>query len=65
MGKDNTCKAVPNRLNGEIRASCSWCGAIWTENDVKGSCPSCHRRIKPSKFSNKFNRQTGLRRRNG
>lgn len=55
MGKDNTCKAVPNKLNGAVRVSCSICGTIWSD-EVKGSCPSCHRRIKPSSFSKKFSR---------
>lgn len=56
MGKDNTCKAVPNRtLPNEVRAACSICGTIWSD-EVKGSCPSCHRRIKPSSFSKKFSR---------
>lgn len=54
MGKNKTCKAVPNKLNGNVRVACSQCGAIWVEGEVKGSCPSCHCRIKPSKFSNKF-----------
>ena len=52
MGKENTCKAVPNHgLPNQVRTSCSKCGAIWTE-DVKGSCPSCHRRIKCRNLSN-------------
>lgn len=55
MGKDNTCRAVPNKLNGVVRASCSICGCIWSD-EVEGKCPSCKRRIKPSKFSKKFNR---------
>lgn len=55
MGKDNVCRAVPNRFNGEVRTSCSVCGCIWTDK-VNGSCPSCKRRIKASRFSNKFNR---------
>ena len=55
MGKNKTCKAVPNYgLPNQIRTSCSRCGAIWEEGKVKGSCPSCHGRIKPSKFSSKF-----------
>lgn len=56
MGKNNTCKAVPNRgIAGKLRASCSKCGAIFDDNvKGKGSCPNCHRRIKPSQFSNEF-----------
>ena len=51
MGKDNTCKAVPNHgLPNQVRTACSICGSIWTD-DIKGSCPSCHRRIKQRNFT--------------
>ena len=51
MGRENTCKAVPNyHLPNKVRTACSKCGTIWDEN-VKGSCPVCHKRIKKSKFS--------------
>ena len=53
MGKDNTCKAVLNVSTDKVRMACSVCGTIW-DDKVKGSCPGCHRRIKPSKASNKF-----------
>lgn len=49
----NICKAVPNKLNGVVRAACSKCGGIFTD-DTKGNCPHCKKRIKPSKFTNKF-----------
>lgn len=53
MGKENTCKAVPNHgLPDKVRTACSVCGAIW-DDSVRGSCCNCHRRIKKSKFSNK------------
>jgi len=58
MGKEKTCRAVPNHgLPNQVRVSCSKCGTIWEEGEVKGSCPVCHKRIKPSKFSNKFSRK--------
>ena len=51
MGKDNTCKAVPNHgLPNQVRTACSVCGTIWTD-DVKGSCNGCHRRIKQRQFT--------------
>lgn len=54
MGKDNTCKAVPNHgLPNQVRTSCSVCGTIWTD-DVKGSCPTCHRRIKQRHIKDNF-----------
>lgn len=54
MGKDNTCKAVPNHgLPNQTRTSCSVCGAIWTD-DVKGVCPTCRRRIKQRHVGNNF-----------
>lgn len=54
MGRENTCKAVPNHgVAGQVRTACSKCGTIW-DNNVNGICPKCKRRIKPSLFSNKF-----------
>ena len=59
MGKENTCKAVPNYgLPNQIRVSCSKCGSIWTDDmKGKGSCPVCHKRIKKSRFSTEYARQ--------
>lgn len=54
MGKDNTCKAVPNHgLKGQVRTACSVCGTIWSD-DVKGSCSGCHRRIKQRHVKDNF-----------
>ena len=53
MGKKNNCRAVPNNTMEQERAACSVCGTIWTDN-VKGVCPKCRRRIKPSSFSKEF-----------
>lgn len=54
MGKDNKCKAVYNvSPSGQVRMACSVCGTIW-DDKVKGSCPGCHRSIKPSQASSKF-----------
>lgn len=54
MGKNNTCRAVPNRgIAGKIRPACSVCGIIF-DKDTKGVCPNCHRKIKPSNFSSEF-----------
>ena len=53
MGRENTCKAVPNRrIPDNVRTACSICGTIWSD-EVKCSCPVCHRRIKKSSFSTK------------
>lgn len=53
MGKKNNCCAVPNNTLQYERVACSVCGTIW-DDSVKGTCPKCKRRIKPSTFSKKF-----------
>ena len=54
MGSDNKCRAVLNfSVDGKTRIACSICGTIW-DDKVKGSCPGCHRRIKPSQAATKF-----------
>lgn len=50
MGKDNTCKPVPNHtLKEQERIACSVCGTIWTDG-IPNSCPKCRRRVKKSAF---------------
>lgn len=49
----NICKAVPNKLNGVMRAACSKCGGI-IPDDTRGNCPTCGCRIKPSKLTKEF-----------
>lgn len=55
MGKKNNCRAVPNNTYADaMRPSCSICGTIWND-DIKGVCPKCRRRVKPSQqFGKKF-----------
>lgn len=51
MSKDNICKIVPNEhVKGVVRPACSKCGGIIDDVRVT-SCPHCHRKIKPSKFT--------------
>lgn len=51
MGKENTCKIVPNtELPGKVRMACSKCGSIITDKKAR-YCPVCKRRIKPSDMS--------------